>query len=232
MLCVSSDFPDEITFMCAGNLFDFQPHTWLCVAGWFCEPSWAAALGAAALGALQRPAIKPPDRNRMLFRLHIVIMSQQIPVCTLLQRKDVCWFVWGFVCFFGVQLMCTLFDEWGGGLISCMLYHINIAFEAADVCVWCWCNICTDVCVWVCTSSLSFPCSSHQVSLVSIGCERKSHVCKASTTGTDLCVCECEAFTMPQWINHTVWAVTVRLWRIRRENSVSQWEAKRKWKGG
>lgn len=49
----------------------------------------------------------------------------------------------------------------------------------------------TDVCVFVCVAAYVFSRSSHQVSLVSIGCERKSRVCKASTAGTDPCVFVC-----------------------------------------
>jgi len=55
----------------------------VCVGGWgFAAPGWTAALAA-----LQRPPIKPLDFNRMPFRLHVVITSQHISVCMLLQRS-------------------------------------------------------------------------------------------------------------------------------------------------
>lgn len=137
-------------------------------------------------GSLQRAAIKPLDFNRMLCRRLVVIMSQQIPAC-----RDT-WVEGGRVC---VQLVSPQ-----GSFISPVLSHVGHRYD-----------IYTDVCLSVCVYCLSFPHSSRRVTLVSVGCERKSLVCRASTTGTDLCKCVNEAFSMPQWINHSVWSAALRL---------------------
>ena len=76
--------------------------------------------------ALQRPAIKPQDLNRKLLRLHVVIMSQQIPVYTLLQR-DTCVFVGGWRWSFCLQLMSLL----GGLQAAC---YITLTLGSG-----CWC---------------------------------------------------------------------------------------------
>lgn len=38
----------------------------------------------------------------------------------------------GLFFFFGVQLMCTVFDEWGGGLISCITLCLRLLMFVCD----------------------------------------------------------------------------------------------------
>lgn len=150
----------------------------------------------------------------MLLRLHIVITSRQIPVCkrSLCVCVCVCVRVWALVGGGSCGCLCSVVDSLGG-FISCVLDHVNIMLRLFMlVCLWCclWYSH-TDVCnMCVCRTYLlrafltKFLWS--QLDVKGNPMSAGSNLCLCVFVCA--CVCVCNAFTMPQWINGAVRAVT------------------------